>query len=87
MLHRRRDPDDRSACLAPVVEHLERKRQGIRRLSDHDHLAEGLREEGVGVLGKDRATERRERLGRAEALTGPADEQRPGYASIRQGSE
>jgi hypothetical protein len=87
MLHRRRDADDRSACLTPIVEHLERERQGIRRLSDHDHLAEGLREERVGVLGKDRPTERRESLGRAEALTGPADEQRPGYASIRQGSE
>ena len=62
MPQRRRDADDRGACLAPVVEHLERERQRIRRLPDHDHVAEGVREEGVGMLGEDRPAERSEGL-------------------------
>jgi hypothetical protein len=62
MPQRRRNADDRGACLAPVVEDLERERQRIRRLSDHDHVAEGLREEGVGMLGEDRPAEGSEGL-------------------------
>ena len=69
------EPDDRSAQLAAVVEHRERQRRARRRACPPRGGAARLAERPPAALGERLAAEACERLRRAEAGRGAADEQ------------
>ena len=68
-------PKTGARSLRAVVEHGEREREGVVRLSDGDDLVTHLAQRSVGALGERLTAKPRELLRRAEPLRRATDEQ------------
>ena len=80
------EPDDRSAHLASVVQQRERQLEAVGRLADREPVAARRAERPPAALRERLALVACERLRRAEAGRGAADEQDARQAVTRHGS-
>ena len=84
----RDDPVHRRSRVVAVVHDRERELERVAALPDRDHLGADLGQEAASTLRERLTAKRCERLRRAEALGGAADQQDPGRVYvIRHGSE